>query len=81
MEHHLAIGPWDFTYLHTGQKHFLVLPETTPPLACGDLLILTMRGHDTPPLRRWVRYIESGIGYAPDCLGVELGACPCTLGH
>ncbi len=72
MIHHLAVAPWNYVYLASGQKHFVVIEDTTPPLRVGDVLSLTLCGQPSAPIVRWARYIESGVGYAREYIGVEL---------
>lgn len=72
MIHHLIVAPWNYVYMASGQKHFVVIPDTSPPLRVGDVLSLTLVGQVSPPLVRWVKFLENGVGYAPDFIGVEL---------
>ena len=70
-EYHLPIAPWDYQYLWTGEKSFLVIPDTTPPLRVGDVLVMRHPGASYP-LTRWVRFLESGLGYLANYVGVEV---------
>jgi len=77
MTHHLTVAPWNYIYVSDGRKHFIVIPDTTPTLDYGDSLVLTLRGHPAePPITRWVSYLESGVGLAPDHVAVELVSQP-----
>jgi hypothetical protein len=69
--HYLLISAMNWEYLSRGDKHFLVLPERHPPIHYGDVFVMQTK-IPQQTLTRWVRYVESGIGYAPDWVGVEL---------
>jgi|SRR3990167_11177462 len=74
VEHRITIPPAEFDYLSRGEKHFLLLRDTTPPLHYGDVLIFTNRHlQDCElPLVRHIRFIESGLGLAQNWVCAEL---------
>lgn len=71
--HELTITAWDFQALLDGDKHFLVLPATTPPMVAGDRLHLSHPAWPTIRLVGTVRYRENGLSYLPDSVGIEIG--------
>lgn len=72
--HTITISAMDWEYLRHGDKSFLVLKEPKATMKYGDTLEMHCPLHPGRTLVRWVRYVESGVGYAPDWIGVELTA-------
>ena len=70
--HHLTIPLMQWQYLIHGDKHFLTIPDTEPPLHYGDVLIMHAKYDPEKTLTRWVSYLESGVGYTPNWVCVEL---------
>lgn len=68
----VTIKPWDWVGLSHGDKHFLVLPEVTHVWHIEDVLHMETPAWPGRQLRGTIVYIECGVGYAPDHVGIEL---------
>lgn len=70
--HTITVSAMNWEYLTHGDKHFLTLPEPKRTIKYGDVLQMQCTLYPGQTLVRWVRYAESGVGYAPDWICVEL---------